>query len=528
MTVTLAFHGATRTVTGSCMLLGTPDARVLIDCGMFQGPKTLKELNYGPFPFDPGSLDAVILTHAHIDHSGLLPKLIRAGFQGPIHATGGTRDLCSAMLPDSGHIQQFEVEVLNRRNARRGHPQVTPIYTAEDGVAAMRSFRTVAREHWFAPARGFRARLWNAGHILGSTSLEVEVDAGPAPLRLLFSGDLGPHDSALERQARAPSGFDYVVCESTYGGTDRPDTTRESRRAWLAGEVRGAMEAGGALLIPAFAVERTQELVIDLVALMEEGDLPELPIFIDSPLAIRATRMFVRNAGELPGSGNIIRRLAARNLRFTQREAESRRIARQQGFHIVLAGSGMCDAGRIRHHLRNWLWKSSATVLLTGFQAQGTLGRLLLDGARAVRIQGDEIDVRARIRATDAYSGHADRPDLLAWIAARQPIRAGLFLVHGEDEASAALAASLPPGPPVLRPSLDDLYALTPEGAELRNAGRPRRIDPGLIGRLDWHNERSRLILDIGARLDRAPDDAARAALLRRLRAALEALPQDA
>lgn len=529
MTVSASFFGAARTVTGSCLLLATDRVRLLVDCGMFQGSKTLKALNYGAFPFAPAQLDAVVLTHAHIDHSGLIPKLMRDGFAGPVYATPGTRDLCSAMLPDSGHIQEFEVAVLNRRNMRHGKPPVTPIYTRDDGVAALRAFRGTPYETWFEPAPGVRARFWNAGHILGSASVELEFAGqgqGGRALRLLVSGDLGPRQKALQPPAEAPQGFDYVVCESTYGDVDRKPTTVADRQARLAAEIQVAANPEAPLLMPAFAVERTQELLVDLVSLMERGAIPTAPIYVDSPLATRATEVFIRHAGDLGGSVDAGRALRSPLLRFTETEEESRAIAQVDGFKIVLAGSGMCDAGRIRHHLKRWLWQKRTTVLLTGYQAPGTLGRILQDGAQSVRIQGDEVTVRARIRWTDEYSGHADCGELAGWIAARQPIAGGLFLVHGEEPAIAGLAArvagSVARPDSLVRPLLDDVYDLTPAGPHARVPQPPKRLAPEQVARMDWHNERSRLLLEISARLDAAADDPARAALIERLRRAME------
>ena len=529
MAVSVSFFGAARTVTGSCMLLATDRARVLVDCGMFQGNKTLKALNYQEFPFSPAAIDAVLLTHAHIDHCGLLPKLIRAGFAGAIHATRGSRELCSALLPDSGHIQEFEVEILNRRNRRRGMAPVTPIYTKADGVQALQAFRSVDYHEWCSPAPGVRARFWNAGHILGSASVEIEFDQqgpGGRPLRLLFSGDLGPHDKALQKPPESPSGLDYVFCESTYGDVDRAPISAADRRARLAAEVRDALNDEAPLLVPAFAVERTQELLVDLVLLMQAGDVPTAPIFIDSPLAIRATEIFIRNAGDLDRDIDVAKILRSPLLRCTETEDESRAISNVSGAKIILAGSGMCDAGRIRHHLKRWLWQRKATVLLTGYQAPGTLGRILQEGARSVRIQGDEVSVRARIAWTDDYSGHADCGALAGWIAARQPIALGLFLTHGEELAIAGLAdrikAAVPQPGGVIRPMLDDVYDLTPAGALARKPQPPKRIAPELVSRMDWHNERSRLLLEISAQLDSAPDDHARAAMIERLRRVVE------
>ena len=529
MTVSVSFFGAARTVTGSCMLLETDRARVLVDCGMFQGNKTLKALNYQEFPFAPSSIDAVLLTHAHIDHSGLLPKLLREGFAGAIHATRGTRELCSAMLPDSGHIQEFEVEMLNRRNRRHGRPTVTPIYTKADGVAALHAFRAVGYREWCEPAAGMRARFWNAGHILGSASIEIELErqgAGKHPLRLLVSGDLGPREKAFQEPPESPNGLDYVFCESTYGDVDRPPISAAVRRSHFAAEIRAAVNDEAPLLIPAFAVERTQELLVDLVLLMQSGEIPSSPIYIDSPLATRATEIFIRNAGDLDPDVDVSGSLRSPLLRFTETEDESRAIGDVAGFKIILAGSGMCDAGRIRHHLRHWLWHPKATVLLTGYQAAGTLGRILQDGAKSVRIQGDEVSVRARIGWIDDYSGHADCGELAAWIAARQPIARGLFLTHGEEPAISGLAArvqgSFADPSAVIRPVLDDVYDLTPTGARARTPPASRRVDPDLVSRMDWHNERSRLLLEISSRLEAAADDHARAEMVRRLRQAID------
>lgn len=529
MAITLKFCGAARTVTGSSFLLTTPRAQVLIDCGLFQGSKTLKALNYGDFPFRPADIDTVLLTHAHIDHSGLLPKLVRNGFGGRVLATRGTIDLCSYLLPDAGNIQESEVEALNRRNKERGRPEVAPIYTAADAIASLNAFRPVDYEAWVSAAPGIRARYWNAGHLLGSASIEVEVadeqDSGRA-LRLLFSGDIGPDGKLLQPDPEAPPEFDYVIAESTYGDTDRPATNMESRRARLATEVKDALAAGGALLIPAFAVERTQELLVDLLDLMERREIPSAPIFLDSPLAIRATDVFRQHAESLDPGVDLDRVLRSPFLRFTETVEESKAIARFSGAHIIIAGSGMCEAGRIRHHLKRWLWSANATVLLVGFQAQGTLGRFLVDGVKAVRIQGEDIKVAARIRSLDDYSGHADGPELARWVAARRPIRKGLFLVHGEEPALLGLAARVAeriiPEAQVFRPVLDDIYDLSARGPTPLDVTHRRRLAPEAVVSLDWHNDMTRLILDINDRIDAAADDRARGVIIRRLRRALE------
>jgi metallo-beta-lactamase family protein len=316
---------------------------------------------------------------------------------------------------------------------------------------------------------------------------------------------------------------DYLFCESTYGDRDRPAMSPDERRAHLGQLVRDAVAPDGVLLIPSFAVERTQELLADLMRLMDSGAIPQAPVFVDSPLAIKATRIFAHAARDLADGKEFTNLLRSTWLRPTESVEESKAIEEVSGFKIILAGSGMCDAGRIRHHLRRWLWHKQATVLLVGFQASGTLGRLLQEGAKQVRIQGDEISVRARVSWTDDYSGHADAPELAEWIAARQPVRAGLFLVHGEEQALRDLSTRLAPARPII-PELDSTYVLNPTGARLSGEGKPR-LPPDVVSSLDWHNTRSRLILDISSRLDAAPNDTAREALLRRLRTALEPPP---
>ncbi len=530
MPIQLRFHGAAGTVTGSCFSLVTDRARVLVDCGMFQGSKTEKELNYRPFPFRAAKVDALLLTHAHIDHSGLVPKLVKAGFEGRIHATRATRDLCSVMLPDSGFIQEMEVEQLNRRNARRGRPQVEPIYTADDAGLALLQFAPADYETWVDVAEGVRARFWNAGHLLGSASVEVEAEDGGKPVRLLFSGDIGPDHKLLQFDPEAPEGWDYVICESTYGDEDRRDVRPERRRRLLAAEVEAAAKRGGALVIPSFAVERTQELLTDLVDLMHRGDVPTAEIFIDSPLATKASEIFEAHAREIEDGDLLRRAMNAPNVRFTESVEQSKALDRMSGFHIVISASGMCEAGRIRHHLKSRLWRRDATVLIVGYQAQGTLGRILQSGAERVRIMGEEVEVRARVRTLDVYSGHADAPQLEAWIAARLPIRQALFLVHGEEAALAGLkerASRHVPEERIAVPALDDVFELTRHGARALPREGKRRILPAQVGRLDWHNDLSKLLIEISETVEAAADERARGVIVRRLRHALEEETRD-
>jgi len=520
----LRFHGAAGAVTGSCHLLEWQGQRILIDCGMFQGSKTEKELNYRPFPFEPGQIDAVILTHAHIDHSGLLPKLAKAGYEGPIYATKPTADLCSIMLPDSAHIQESEVEHLNRRNERRGRDSVEPIYTAEDAAVSLTLFRPVDLEVWQPATQSIRFRLWNAGHLLGSASVEIELTTPDRPLRLLFSGDIGPEHKLLQFDPKAPTGFDYVICESTYGDRERLETSDTARRTALMREIRDANHHDGALIIPSFAVERTQELLADLVYLMDTGAVDSCPIIIDSPLATRASEIFGRHARRMENGQLLIKALHAKNVRFTQTVEQSKAVDFIKGFHVVIAASGMCEAGRIRHRLKNWLWRETGTVLLVGYQAAGTLGRILEDGATTVRIQGDEITVRARIRKLEIYSGHADGAELLAWVTARQPIRAGVFLVHGEEAALAGLAqrlSSILAGDRIIIPHLDSAFRLAKDAPVNISEPRAPRLEPMKAGHHDWHNTFQFFVLDLQAELQNAASDKERGVVLRKLKRAL-------
>ncbi|WP_019016425.1 MBL fold metallo-hydrolase RNA specificity domain-containing protein [Elioraea tepidiphila] len=516
----ITFHGAAGTVTGSCLLIEAGGARLLVDCGLFQGPKTVKALNWRPFPFEPRAIDAVVLTHAHIDHSGLIPRLVKEGFRGPVHATVATVDLCRFMLPDSGFIQETEVERLNRRNAARGQAAVTPIYTRADAEAALGRFRGVAYDRWLDLPGAMRARFWNAGHLLGSASVELVLPGGA---HLLVSGDIGPGSKQFVADAEAPHDPDWLVLESTYGDRERDDPTPVERRAMLRTEVEAALKAGGNLLIPAFAVERTQELLHDLDLLMERGELPSVPVVIDSPLAAEATRTFRQHLEELPEETEPAETfLSGPNIRVTASVEESKKLNAVAGGIIILSASGMADAGRIRHHLLNNLWRPQATVLFVGYQAPGTLGRLLVDGATEVSIMGQEVAVRARIRRLDVYSGHADRQGLLDWVAARGSVKRGVFLVHGEPEARESLAGSLRErGLAVMLPEMDASYALPAHGAA-RARGAAARLSPEAAqARFDWHNERAALLLELRRRVEQAGDDAARAALLRRVREAL-------
>ncbi|MDP1632765.1 MAG: MBL fold metallo-hydrolase [Caulobacter sp.] len=527
MKPTLTFHGAAGCVTGFCAELRTEHSRVLIDCGMFQGPKTLKALNYEPFPFKASEIDAVLLTHAHIDHSGMLPKLMLAGFKGPIFSTAATRDLCEVMLADSGGIQESEVRYLNRRNQHRGRPAVEPIYRARDAGRTMRLFERIKLGDEVQVTPDITAVFWEAGHILGATSIEVRVAGEGEPMRILFSGDLGPGGSEFVADPQSPSGLDHLVMESTYGDRERTVIGAQERRATLAQEMRDAHDAGGPLLIPAFAVERSQELLADLMSVMDSGGAPHGPVFLDSPLAIKVTQVFLERGWNPDEKRNPFSGVSpSGRLRFLNKPSDSDRLDRLKGWHVILAASGMCDAGRIRKHLKRLLWREDATVLLSGFQAAGTLGRLLADGAKRVTIHGEDIRVRARIRMLDVYSGHADAKGLEAWALARKPITGSVFLAHGEPNAVKGLQARLAkagfPPEQLVAPTLDETFTLGTGRAEVVDTGPPR-LAPDAPTALDWHNARADFLVSLNAALEETKGDPERAALIARLKKVLAA-----
>ena len=385
------------------------------------------------------------------------------------------------------------------------------------------------RSDWFTLPNDIRVKYWNAGHILGSASIEIEIPHGKPEascLRLLFSGDLGPDHKLFHPDPDASKDFDYVICESTYGGRRRIHASPGKRRQILAREVKDALKGNGILLIPSFAVERTQELLADLIILQQQGLLSNIPIFIDSPLAIKATRVFERHAAELEDIGEELSLMNTSNIRFTETVDESKAINRFKSGAIIMAASGMCEAGRIRHHLKNHLWRRQASVLIVGYMAKGTLGRLLVDGVKKVKIQGEDIDVNATIRKIDIYSGHADESELIDWILERRPIRKKLFLTHGEKEAAEALQKALiqkgfSPDHLVI-PSLDDEIDLADHGKAGKFVDAPHRISADALSGLDWHNDLAQLQLDLKDAFEKSADKRTRQILHRKIRQALD------
>ncbi len=446
----LQFLGAARTVTGSMHLVTVNGRRLLLDCGLFQGRRAEAWERNRNFPFNAAELDAVILSHAHIDHSGNLPNLIKAGFHGCIYATSATRDLCAAMLPDAGHIQESDTAYVNKKRARQNLPPVEPLYTRQEAVATLRSFHSLEYNHPFTPMPGVSATFLDAGHILGSAITVLDLEEDGRRLRLAFTGDLGRKDLPILRDPALAEGLDALIVESTYGA--RTHETPEQARGRLAEITRETQRRGGKLLIPAFAVGRTQEIVYAFHRLFEAGVLNPVSVFVDSPLAINVTEVFRLHPECYDAEVNeFLQRdshsdpFGFRRLTYVRDVEDSKALNTLDKPAIIISASGMCEGGRILHHLRNNIEDPRTCILFPGFQAENTLGRRLVDGEKKVRIFGEEFKVRARVEQINGYSAHADRGELLKWTRetmARGSLRRA-FVVHGDEENAFALAQGL-------------------------------------------------------------------------------------
>ncbi len=442
----LTFLGATMGVTGSSHLLEIGTKKILIDCGMFQGSKIVASLNRRAFAYNPSELDCILLTHAHIDHSGLLPRLCKAGFKGPIFATKGTIDLCSIMLPDSAYIQEFEAEIENRKGRRMGRKPVSPLYSVEDAQSCLKQFRAVEYEVDFSLGEDIHVHFYDAGHILGSSMLAIHATEAGNETQFLFSGDLGRPDQPILKDPTYVKAADYVILESTYGDRDHVEIDWETRMAEI---INDTVERRGNVIIPAFAVGRTQIILYYLSRLFEAKRIPDIPVIIDSPLAIAATDIFRRDTQYYDKEmKEIIQKerqspLMMPQLRFSRTAEESKALNSMEEPAIIISASGMADAGRILHHLKHNLWRKESSVLFVGFQAEGSLGRRLVEGAQKVRIMGEEIRVRAQVYNLNGLSAHADREDILEWLSCFTQKPANVFLVHGEIKSSEALSNAI-------------------------------------------------------------------------------------
>ena len=434
----LTVQGAAQEVTGSCHLIEFHGKRVLLDCGMFQGGRDAHERNAKGFPFDPASVDAVVLSHAHIDHSGRLPLLVKQGFRGRIYAQRATRDLCRIMLKDSAFIQERGTELVNRKRARKHLEPIEPLYRNNDVTRAMKHFRAVDFEKPFRPAKGLHVTLHKAGHILGASVVEVTDDDGR---RLVFSGDIGATDAVLMDNPWKPGKCDLLLVESTYG--DR--LHRSLAETWdeIGGIISNANANKGNILIPAFAVGRTQQILYAFQQHFDEWRMDRWRIFLDSPLAIEATAVHDRHMHLLrDGVSDSTDFMNMPNVHVTRTANQSMAINNVQSGAIIIAGSGMCEGGRIKHHLKHNLWRRNCHVMIVGFQAGGTLGRRLVDGAKRVSLWGETITVGARIHTIGGLSAHADQRDLIDWINAASG-HPRTVIVHGEPEAQASFARKL-------------------------------------------------------------------------------------
>ncbi len=439
---TITFHGAARTVTGSKYLLEAGGARVLIDCGMFQGIKKLRLLNWEPTPFDVGSLDAVALTHAHLDHTGYLPRIVKEGYHRKIYCTPATSALAEIILLDSAKCQYYDAKYANKKGFSKHQPAL-PLYDGRDVEQTVKHFREIPGGKWFAAAEPIWMRMHDAGHLLGSSIIEVEIRDQDPPLRLLFSGDVGRYDGPLYYDPAPPPSCDYLICESTYGNREHPeadilDTLEEV--------MLRSIDRGGIILIAAFAIGRSQQLIYLLQVLKLAKRIPDLPIYLDSPMSCNATSVYREHnedhdlsEGELDAAHPV---LAGPKVHLCRSAEESKALNHLQGPAIVIASSGMMTGGRIVHHLKQRLPDAATTVVIGGFMAYGTRGRHLQEGAKTIRMHGIDVPVNAAIETISGLSGHADRSDLLRWLKPFENPRK-VFLTHGEPKSADALADDL-------------------------------------------------------------------------------------
>lgn len=442
----IEFVGAAKTVTGSSYIVKNDSFTIMIDCGMFQGTRELRERNHLKMIYAPEKIDALVLTHAHIDHSGLVPKLVKDGFKGSIFATHATVDLLNVMLPDSAHIQEMDAEWVSRRRKKADREPLEALYTSEDAFESIKHLRGKQYGEMFEVVPGVKARFRDAGHILGSAFVEMWITENGETKKIVFSGDLGPNDQAIIRDPEIVDEADYLLIESTYGDRlhkSKPDTYEEFRKV-----INETYNNKGNIVIPSFAVERTQEIIFTLAHLFKEGSIPKIPVYIDSPLAIEATEIFnkhpdcynnemmkIINSGEKP--------LDFPNLHYVRTSEESKLLNDKAKGSIIISASGMCTAGRIKYHLQNNLYKKDSSVIFVGYQAEGTLGRLLVDGAKEVRIFAESVIVNARIFTLGGFSAHADRDGLLKWLSHVTTKNVHVFVVHGEGETPNAFAQTI-------------------------------------------------------------------------------------
>ena len=471
----VTFLGATKTVTGSNFLVEGAGKKFLVDCGMYQGSAADEYENEAPFLFNVDEIDFMLLTHAHIDHSGRIPKLYNEGYRNPVIATKATCDLCSIMLPDSGHIQEMEVEWKNRKRARKGEKPLPPMYTAEDAAKSLEIFQPVQYDEIVTIDDNISVRFNDAGHMLGSAIIEVWVTENGKTEKAVFTGDLGNNDIPLLSPPTMISDADYLIMESTYG--NRLHIRNDDKANIFLDVVYETLEKGGTVVIPSFAVGRTQEILYELNRIKEEKHdeefykkyqrLMSVPVYVDSPLAISATEVFKENMNLFNEETQAIinkgdNPLEFDGLKFTRTADESKALNEKNESAIIISASGMCEVGRIKHHLKHHLWDPNSTILFVGYQAPGTLGRKLVDGEKKVKIFGEEIAVNARVEYIEGYSGHADQEWLMNFVYSFTNPPKHIFLVHGEPEGQLVLKQKLEENTsiPITIPSFGETYEL--------------------------------------------------------------------
>lgn len=484
----IKFMGAARTVTGSCYILETNGHRFAVDCGMHQGNAEIEKRNNDVSAYDPARIEFFLITHAHIDHSGLLPRMVQKGFHGRIYATPPTRDLLEIMLLDSAHIQEMEAQWKSKKRLRHGEKNVEPLYTQKDAGATMPLFQTVPYDKPFEPCQGVTVAFRDAGHILGASMVELLIAENGNRTKVIFSGDVGRPAQLMMQDPTIQNTADYLFLESTYGNRNHKNEADSLDE--LAEAIQYSYGRGEKVIIPAFAVERTQEIIYSLRLLAKDGRLPaDMAVYVDSPLAIRATEIFRRYRDYLDGETKELFRngenpLDLPQLHFTLTSQESVAINTMPGPAVVISASGMADAGRIKHHLRHNVWREGASVVFVGFQAQGTTGRKLVDGAQKIRIFNEDVTVKAKVFTINGFSAHAGQSQLLDWLSHFQTNGMQIFLVHGEFSGQQVLAGLIKErfGFPVLIP--DYLEEVTLKvGQELKRTEYPEKAAP----RIDWN-----------------------------------------
>ncbi len=503
----ITFLGATKTVTGSNFLIEASGKKFLVDCGMYQGHSDIEDKNYDDFLFNVQDIDFVLLTHAHIDHSGRIPKLYKEGYRNPIYAQKATCDLCSIMLPDSGHIQEMEVEWKNKKRKRQAKEPLAPMYTAQEAIDCLEVFKAVEYDKIIDIDENIKVRFNDAGHMLGSSIIEIWTNEDGKETKAVFTGDLGNNDIPLLASPTMIETADYLVMESTYG--NRLHIRNDEKANLFLDIVYETLERNGTVVIPSFAVGRTQEILYELNKIKENTDdeefkikyekLMQAPVYVDSPLAVSATEIFKENMNlfdddvkeEMEKGDNP---LEFAGLKFTKTVEESKALNESTEPAIIISASGMCEVGRIKHHLKHNLWNPNSTILFVGYQAPGTLGRKIVEGEKRVKIFGEEINVNARIEYIEGYSGHADQEWLLNFVYSFYTKPKHIFLVHGEEEGQEVLKEKIIENTkiPVTIPSFGETYILDDSLSVERNINLPKKYRPlrlEVIERLDTLKE---------------------------------------